>query len=189
MPGRIIQRENAMGWFYPHETTTRESLVIYLRRPERFGDKLELVRATVKGNRHWYLMRIRETGMHVIGLDLMQGTRGESSWGYKDMDESVGPYYWDCPITYLDAPADESVGSTSEWRAQVRRYHAEQKQKAKPEAGGIVRFGDGREFMLRYPISRKGWCATDSRGVQWRLTCAQLRRNEYRAPASVEVAA
>lgn len=177
-----------MGWFYPYETTTRESLVTYLRRPERFGDKVELLRSTVRGNRHWYLMRIRETGLHFIGLDLMQGTRGQSSWGYKDMDESVAPFYYDVPITYLDAPADETVGHTAEWRARVRRYHAEQKTK-KPEAGGIVRFSDGREFTLQYPIHRRGWCATDERGTNWRLTAAQIRRNAYVAPDQKRAAA
>lgn len=178
-----------MGWTYPYETTTRESLVSYLRRPQRFGDKLELVQACTKGNRHWYLVRVKETGLHFIGLDLMQGTRGESSWGYKDMDESVAPFYYDVPITYLDAPTDESVGHTAEWRARVRRYHAEQKAKGKPETGGIVRFGDGREFTLQYPIARKGWCATDERGAQWRITHAQIKRNDYVAPGQVRAAA
>jgi hypothetical protein len=178
-----------MGWTYPYETPTRESLIAYLRRPERFGDKFELVTACAKGNHHWYLLRVKATRLHVIGLDLMQGTRGEPSWGYKDMDESVAPFYYDVPITYLDAPADETVGSTAEWRARVRQYYAEQKEKAKPAAGGIVRFSDGREFTLRYPLTRAAWCATDEKGREWRITGAQIKRNEYTVPGQERAAA
>ena len=177
-----------MGWFYPYETTTRPSLIAYLLRPERFGDKVELMRSSVKGNRHWYLMRIKETGLHVIGLDLMQGTRGQASWGYKELDESVGPFYYDVPITYLDAPADETVGSTAEWRARVRHYQAEQKSK-KPEAGGVVRFDDGREFTLQYPLMRAAWCATDKDGQHWKITAAQIKRYAYTAPEQKRAAA
>ena len=178
-----------MGWTYPYETSTRESLIAYLRRPERFGGKLELVRSCVKGNHHWYLLRIKATRLHVIGLDLMQGTRGEASWGYKDMDESVAPFYYDVPISYLDAPADETVGSAAEWRACVRRYHVEQKQKINPAAGGIVRSGDGREFTLRYPLTRAAWCATDEKGREWRITGAQIKRNDYMTPGQERAAA
>jgi hypothetical protein len=178
-----------MGWTYPYTTPTRDSLIAYLRRPERFGDKLELIAATAKGSHHWYLLRIKATGLHVIGLDLMQGTRGEASWGYKDMDESVAPYYYDVPITYLDAPADETVGSTAQWRQQVRRYYAEEKQKAKPATGGIVRFGDGREFTLRYPLTRAAWCSTDEKGREWRITSAQIKRNAYVTPEQEKRAA
>lgn len=177
-----------MGWSYPYATPTRESLIAYLRRPERFGDKLELVTACAKGNHHWYLLRIKSTRLHVIGLDLMQGTRGEASWGYKDMDESVAPFYYDVPISYLDAPADETVGSTAEWRARVRQYHAEQKNKT-PEPGGVVQFPDGRRFTLQFPLHRKGWCATDENGTEWRITFAQIKRNAYTAPEQKRAAA
>jgi hypothetical protein len=68
-----------MGWSFPYTTPTRATLVQYLRRPERFGEKLELVRACATGSHHWYLIRERETGLHWVGLDLMQGARGDGA--------------------------------------------------------------------------------------------------------------
>lgn len=58
-----------------------------------------------------------------IACDLLRYQAG--AWGYKDMEESCGPYYYSCPLGYLDmAPvADE------QWRQGVRNYHARQKAK------------------------------------------------------------
>jgi hypothetical protein len=50
----------------------------------------------------------------VINCFLIECSR-QSGWGYKPMDESVGPYYWSVPLSYLDrAPA-----INAEWRTQV----------------------------------------------------------------------
>ena len=77
-----------MGWTFPYTTPTRQALVEYLRRPARFGENLELINSSVADNHHWYLIRERATGMHWVGLDLLQGSR--TGWGYKDMDEKIG---------------------------------------------------------------------------------------------------
>lgn len=84
-------------------------MVAYLRRPERFGQDHELLRATTVGNHHWYLCRNRLTGLVYIGLDKMAGGL-KDGWGYKDMDESVGPCEVDCPLSYL-AQAGSPGGS------------------------------------------------------------------------------
>jgi len=64
-----------MGWLFSPRWATRADLVQHLRRPERFGDRLQLVRACVTGSHHWYLVRELATGQHWIGLDLMQSGR------------------------------------------------------------------------------------------------------------------
>lgn len=41
-------------------------------------------------------------------------------WGYKTMDESMGPYYFNCPrklLDMLDPPVNELAAT---WRARVR---------------------------------------------------------------------
>jgi hypothetical protein len=53
----------------------------------------------------------------------MTGARVDG-WGYKDLDETVGPTAIDCPLSYLDAPHREPVGYAAEWRNRVRRFHA-----------------------------------------------------------------
>ena len=60
-----------------------------------------------------------------ITCDLMQYYRGDRTWSYKPMDESMHPYYYTCPLRYLDmVPAE-----CTEWREGVKEYHQKQKEK------------------------------------------------------------
>jgi hypothetical protein len=60
---------------------------------------------------------------------------------YKDMDESMQPYSYDCPVRMLDlldrlAPATEPASGAYKWRAACRQHHAEKtaSRRAKAEA-------------------------------------------------------
>ena len=172
-----------MGWTFPYSTKSRADLVQYLRRPERFGERFELVRASASGNRHWYLVRERATGLHWIGLDLMQGTRTDG-WGYKDMDESVGPCAVDCPLAYLAAPHAPRDGWALQWRERVRAYHAARRARPVPVPGLRVSYG-GRLYDLVEPAARRGWRVRDvDTGDTYRMAAAQLRRAELMPAAA-----
>jgi len=64
-----------------------------------------------------------------IGCDLME-SQPHYGWGYKDMDESCGPYYFNCPFSYLKMVPCANV----RWRIGVSCYHIERKRKAKRRA-------------------------------------------------------
>ena len=54
-----------------------------------------------------------------IGCDLLRYRKGDG-WGYKDMEESMHPYYYSCPLGYLElVPV-----ACEKWREGVRSYHA-----------------------------------------------------------------
>jgi hypothetical protein len=165
-----------MGWMFLHNCPTRSDLVKYLRRPERFGENIELVRACVVGSHHWYLVRHRESGMHWVGLDLMQGGRG--GWGYKDLDETVGPCAVDCPVSYLDAPHLPREAWARQWRERVRAYHAAKKARPAYARGLVVKLFDWT-YTLECPAgARRGWNVTRSDGQQFRMKAGQLARAE-----------
>lgn len=63
-----------------------------------------------------------------IACDLMRYQK-DYGWGYKDMDEAMHPYYYSCPLKYLNLVPIEQFGGNEEWRANVRRYHARQQAK------------------------------------------------------------
>ena len=68
-----------------------------------------------------------------ITCDLIQYRR-DSGWGYKDMDESMGPYYWSVPMKYLNMVPIDEYGGNAEWRAEVIKYHERQREKRKSRA-------------------------------------------------------
>lgn len=53
-----------------------------------------------------------------IGCALLQADG--AGWGYKDMDESMGPYYVSCPMSFLKRSPVANAG----WRADVAAYNA-----------------------------------------------------------------
>lgn len=69
-----------------------------------------------------------------IGCDLMEYAKQYDGWGYKDLDESMGPYYFSCPLKYLDMVPIDRYGGNAEWRAGVVAYHERQREKQKLKA-------------------------------------------------------
>lgn len=63
-----------------------------------------------------------------ITCDLLRYER-DYGWGYKDMDESMHPHYFSCPLKYLNLVPIEKYGGRSDWREAVQRYHARQQAK------------------------------------------------------------
>ena len=62
-----------------------------------------------------------------IACDLLQYQSG--AWGYKDMDESMGPYYYSCPMKYLEMVPMEQFGGNAKWREIVHSHHERRRQK------------------------------------------------------------
>ena len=63
--------------------------------------------------------------------------RSEGCWGHKSIDETMGPYYFDCPLRILNAASPTDNTDAQEWR-QACRDHAKEKaakRRHKPQAG------------------------------------------------------
>lgn len=60
-----------------------------------------------------------------IGCDLLDYSKADEGWGYKDMEEGMHPYFYSCPLKYL---ALVPAVASEEWREGVRQYHAGQNE-------------------------------------------------------------
>lgn len=113
-----------MGWLY--NVQSRKSLIA-----ERVaGFENENVRVTFErhccvGNTLWKLTRIRRKDGSpddvFIAVDLLQTYKqdGAQWWGYKDMDESCGPYQTSCPKSYVRACTEPINEWAREWRTKI----------------------------------------------------------------------
>lgn len=128
------------------------------------------------GNRLWFLAQNR-SGEHAgriwIGLTLIDCRHGQAA--IKNMDESCGPYYFDCPLVFLDR-ADPPTGPyAGPWREKVREFHANRTAKRTAIRPGLrISYGD-HTYVLRCCLGRRGWdVARESDGLIFRMKSRQL---------------
>jgi hypothetical protein len=129
------------------------------------------------GNRLWFLAQTRSgelAGRIWIGLTLIDCRNGQAA--VKNMDESCGPYYFDCPLAFLDR-ADPPVGPyAGPWREKVREFHANRAAKRAAIRAGLRVSYDGRTYELRYCLGHRGWEVQRDDGLIFRMKARQLQR-------------
>ncbi len=120
-----------MGWLFSN--WTRTELIRRLTQSEETENaRYDTLTYTLRGNVLWSLVKITAKqpdvvklaageSMIYIGCTLLECHHGE--WGYKSMDESVHPYYYSCPLSYLERAPEQSP----EWRERVRAHHAKRR--------------------------------------------------------------
>lgn len=74
----------------------------------------------------------RVESVKYIGCDLVKKYGHDA--GYKDMCESMGPCYYNCPLSFLDEVPEENA----EWRKEVRKYWETAALKRKAAAALVV---------------------------------------------------
>lgn len=75
-----------------------------------------MIKSCRKGRTLWGILECKD-GVKLIGCFLLIPDKW--GWGYKPMDETGGPCYYDCPKAYLkevDPPLNEW---SAEWRKKV----------------------------------------------------------------------
>lgn len=163
-----------MGWLFSQRWSTRKDLIDHLVKE---NSAVETLKHCCVGNNLWCVHRINE-GDTFICLYMMQLHRGDFPyWGYKDIDESMGPYQVNCPLSYLEG-LSAAEGYAIEWRKRVREYHARRNRKL--DINDKVRLPDGREFQVCATHGNAGYSVTQlpHQGLVYRLKRSQLSQVE-----------
>jgi len=121
-----------MGWTFVR--ASRDQLIQELISPqETVLARSIVIDHALNGKVLWTVVRVTAKQVGVmnlavgesicyIGCDVLESAGLE--WGYKSLDESVHPYYYSCPLRYLDMAPERCP----KWRENVRAYHAWQSQ-------------------------------------------------------------
>ena len=129
-----------MGWLFQHGATRRSLIAGRVENWERTTDSGVLVTTTCLAHCYrggvfsgvlwsvWERSLTKENAeteprQRWIQCDLLQYQRNYG-WGYKDMEESMHPYFYSCPLGYLKLVPIEQFGGHEQWREGVRQYHA-----------------------------------------------------------------
>lgn len=147
-----------MGWtsFQIHKTT---KTIDVLRRELEQDDqgktraRFEILDGVMRGATFYGVMRVtnwtspdappaRVMTYGVVVLTERKNTHPASQYVdfyYKDMDESMQPYSYDCPVRMLDlldklAPVTEPASGAYKWRAACRQHHADKAESRRDRA-------------------------------------------------------
>lgn len=134
-----------MGWLFSPEWPTKDALVKHLiaddsctHADNRADGPVTEVRGTartiahaVHGNHLWSVIEFDyptapQFNTRFIALFLMASGR-QDGWGYKDLEETMGPCEVDCPLRFLDLVPAPDLGAhpyAAGWRDNVRAFHA-----------------------------------------------------------------
>ena len=95
-----------------------------------------------------------DRGPRSIVVVLLQSDRRDG-WGYKDMDEHMGPFYYDCPESLIALAGGVEHGNPA-WRERVMAHH--RRRKLDIPDGTKVAIGD-EDYVVtgRYNRSRVYW--------------------------------
>ena len=163
-----------MGWLYC--SSSRSDLIAHLKRDVATSTNLTPIDYSAAGSFLYCLVDVHATetepAYKTILVFKMAGGGGSPhySWGYKDMDESMGPYAYTCPLKFLDASTCDNP-TAIEWRAACRAEHARKAQIAKGskslKIGLVYIFNDapdtpwfetqGKVFQLRLYAGNAKW--------------------------------
>lgn len=76
-------------------------------------------KATNFGRHLWMVLKAKQGNSFVI-LHRLSSYRND--WGYKPIDESMGPCYHDCPVSLLDQADQPTTEYATGWRNKVYEY-------------------------------------------------------------------
>lgn len=82
------------------------------------GVRCGAIKHFATGSEDWFLMEARKQDGALV--DTWIGLMIWDDGMYKPMDEGVGPYYYGCPVAWLDLVPAPNSPSAAGWREKVR---------------------------------------------------------------------
>lgn len=128
-----------MGWDFCREWKTKADVVTELVKNLSNSSRYQLVAHKSTTNGLWSVVRNLETGKKLIFFDLIK--RERNGFAVKSMEESMGPYFYDCPSSFVYlVPESESGNFNRGWRE--RYFNANVGKKGFPQ--DLIGVGVGR---------------------------------------------
>lgn len=110
-----------MGWTYSTAWRSATGMRDEMRRMlTDAGHTIKGDALTAYGRHYFAAVQGKGDGQTTMVTALLEKGGADHGWGYKDMDESSGPYMVDCPVRLLDLCDPPPNEWAREWREKVR---------------------------------------------------------------------
>lgn len=136
-----------MGWLFTHGATRRDIIDDLTRDQSKDGRVFRTLRKCLRGNTMYALHESGPEGETQKWLCVYMLQRDTIGWGYKDVDESMGPCHYDCPTSYIDEADEPPNEYARQWREECRKRAAARASR-KPKTGESWRLSNGRTYRI-----------------------------------------
>jgi hypothetical protein len=134
----VASEDKNMGWYYG-APSCKEQIAELIKDSENHKTIAHCLRG-------FTLWTVAETPAgRYIGCFLLRNGGDSHGWGYKPMDESMGPCEVNCPLGYLEMVPDPG-GFATEWRKNVGQYHARVNRKL--TVGETIKLTNGHDYKV-----------------------------------------
>lgn len=135
-----------MGWTYTYRRTGETNTEFFSKMWA--GSTAELLDTAQVGFTVYGALRLADGRVRALVI-LTRWVQDVYNFGYKDMDETMGPCDVACPerIFALLTPLDETESKWAhEWRENVRKHHEAKRERPRISKGTRVRFERAMTF-------------------------------------------
>jgi hypothetical protein len=163
-----------MGTWY-NRKKEGESMIDYITRVEGI-DRDRIVDHAIRIDAAYLAIK---AGWGVVGV-VVKIDRHRGEIGLKWMDESMIPFYYDCPDRILDKLTPTPYQHAVDWREKCRAYNARKRALKGDLTGKRVRIGSGiYRIEGRNSYRRGAWIGTyEGTGMQYTIRRSALNRAE-----------
>lgn len=162
-----------MGWLFTPGQTKAQIIAEYTADiTAKCGSTYTCLQKKCIGNSLWAVWErksaVTDEVERWITLTLLRKSGG--AWGAKNIDEAMGPCYYDCPLSMLDFVPAKNEG----WRTRVQAYHARQAQIKALRPGDVIEFDEPLNFGKYFGKLKYFKCVQDGKKIGFRSMDMQL---------------
>ena len=153
-----------MGWtfqpagFYKNGKIDRKAECDDLMTWSNNGNHSTVVKSAMHGSTYYAAIKYQDENERkeiIYGIVILTSVNNKDycNFGHKEIDETMGPFYYDCPKSILDLLAPTENVSANEWRKYCRENLERNKKKSVP-VGTVVEFkwnGETRRAVRHAP--------------------------------------
>ena len=115
---------------------------------EMFSRNQKILKSQMVGSTYFAAVQDESTKETWAAIILTQTQNGE--FFYKDMDETVGPYNYNCPESILKLLSPTENKLANEWREKCYEYHKQQAEKK--NAFSYRKAAKGTKILWKTPV-------------------------------------
>lgn len=149
-----------MGWTSQHATHYKNGKIdrkseIDSMWNDDISKKFNVLKSSLVGSTYYAAIQNKETDK-VFAVIFLTSTNMKEycNFSYKDMDETCGPYRYDCPVGVLKLLSETDNEYANEWRKKCYEKHEQKKAERKNlNSLGNLPVGSKISFITKYETS------------------------------------